>query len=197
MRLDPASLLSLEAYARERPRIRAGLIAHRRLRSLPLGPNMTLQFEDERTIRYQIQEMLRIEKIFEPSAIQSEIDAYSGLIPDGGNWMATLLIEYPDPAERERELARLLGVEHRLRAEIDGQPPLPAIADEDVARGSASRTSAVHYLRFEIPAAAIAALHAGAGLRFVCDHRAYAAANTPEPATRAALLQDFPPNAPC
>src|SRR5690606_24232348 len=124
-------------------------IAHRRLRSVHLGEHMTLQFEDEQTVRIQIQEMLRIEKIFEEAGIQGEIDAYLPLVPDGSNWKATVLIEYPDPNERKRELARLIGVEDRLFVEVEGHPRAYAIADEDLDRENDEKTSAVHFVRFE------------------------------------------------
>src|SRR6516225_12067396 len=128
MKIDPGSLLSLEAYAKARKDLKPEIIAHRRLRSVALGEHMTLQFEDERTIRYQIQEMLRVEKIFEEEGIAQEIEAYAPLVPDGTNWKATMLIEYPDPNQRKRELARLIGIEDRVFVEVEGHDRVYAIA---------------------------------------------------------------------
>ncbi len=171
--LNRASLMTLEAYAKARKTIQAEIIAHRRLRSVLLGENLNLQFEDERTVRYQIQEMLRVEKIFEEDGIVQEIDAYAPLIPDGGNWKATLLIEYTDPNERRRELARLIGVEDRLFVEVEGHARVYAIADEDLERENAEKTSAVHFVRFEFPRAARDAIRAGASVKLGCDHTNY------------------------
>ena len=171
--LTRASLLTLEAYARDRKRIQAEIIAHRRLRSVLLGEHLNLQFEDERTVRYQIQEMLRVEKIFEEDGIAQEIEAYAPLIPDGSNWKATLLIEYKDPNERRRELARLIGVEDRLFVEVEGHARVYAVADEDLDRETADKTSAVHFVRFEFPRAARDAIRAGASVKLGCDHTNY------------------------
>ena len=171
--LTRASLMTLEAYARVRKSMRSEIIAHRRLRSVLLGEHLNLQFEDERTVRYQIQEMLRVEKIFEEDGIVQEIDAYAPLIPDGGNWKATLLIEYTDPNERRRELARLIGVEDRLFVEVEGHARVYAIADEDLDRENAEKTSAVHFVRFEFPRAARDAIRAGASVKLGCDHTNY------------------------
>ena len=168
-----ASLMTLEAYARERKSVQAEIIPHRRLRSVQLGDHLNLQFEDERTVRYQIQEMLRVEKIFEEDGIMQEIDAYAPLIPDGSNWKATLLIEYTDPNERRRELARLIGVEDRLFVEVEGHARVYAIADEDLDRENADKTSAVHFVRFEFPRAARDAIRAGASVKLGCDHTNY------------------------
>ena len=140
MTITRDSLMTLEAYSRFRKTEKGSIVAHRRLRSVRLGEHLNLQFEDERTIRHQIQEMLRIEKIFEDEGIQAEIDAYAPLVPDGRNWKATLLIEYPDPNERRRELARLIGVEDRLFVEIEGQARVYAIADEDLDRENDEKT---------------------------------------------------------
>jgi len=186
-----ASLLTLEAYAKIRKTSRAEAIAHRRLRSVALGEHMTLQFEDEQTIRRQIQEMLHIEKIFDEAGIQGEIDAYAPLVPDGGNWKATMLIEYPDPSQRKRELARLIGVEDRLYVEVDGQGRVYAIADEDLERENDEKTSAVHFVRFEFGAPMRAAIRAGAQVRLGCDHPHYPALVTIAPATLASLAADL------
>lgn len=169
------SLMTLEAYSRQRSQIKAELIPHRRARSVALGEHITLQFEDEKTIRYQIQEMLRIEKIFEEDAILHEIEAYAPLVPDGTNWKATMLIEYPDPNERKRELARLIGVEDRLFVEVEGHARSYAIADEDLERENAEKTSSVHFVRFEFSAAARQAVRAGARVKIGCDHVNYPA----------------------
>ena len=169
------SLMTLEAYARFRKEHKPRVIAHRRLRSVMLGEHVNVQFEDEQTVRYQIQEMLRIEKIFEEEGIQGEIDAYAPLVPDGSNWKATMLLEFPDVNERRRELARLIGIEDRMFVEVEGQPRIYAIADEDLERETDEKTSSVHFLRFEFPAAAREAVRAGAGVKLGCDHRNYPA----------------------
>ena len=149
MSITRDSLLTLEAYSKIRKTSRAEAIEHRKRRSVRLGEHVTLQFEDEHTIRRQIQEMLHIEKIFDEEGIQSEIDAYGPLVPDGSNWKATMLIEYPDPHERKRELARLIGIEDRMFVEVEGHARVYAIADEDLDRENAEKTSAVHFVRFE------------------------------------------------
>jgi Protein of unknown function (DUF3501) len=173
MTITRDKLLTLEAYARQRKTLRAEAIAHRRVRSVALGEHMTLQFEDEQTIRRQIQEMLHIEKIFEDDGVQAEIDAYAPLVPDGHNWKATVLLEYPDVHERRRELARLIGVEDRLFVEVEGHARVYAIADEDLDRENDEKTSAVHFVRFELSAAARQAVRAGAQVRLGCDHTHY------------------------
>ena len=169
------SLLTLEAYAKIRKSSRADAIAHRKLRSVGLGEHITLQFEDEQTIRRQIQEMLHIEKIFDEEGIQSEIDAYAPLIPDGSNWKATMLIEYPDPHERKRELARLIGVEDRMFVEVEGHARVYAIADEDLDRENDEKTSSVHFVRFEFTKSMREAVRAGAAVKLGCDHTNYPA----------------------
>jgi hypothetical protein len=166
---------ALEAYAKVRKARRADTIAHRRLRSVQLGEHVTLQFEDEQTIRRQIQEMLHIEKIFDEDGIQAEIEAYAPLVPDGSNWKATMLIEYPDPHERKRELARLIGVEDRLFVEVEGHPRVYAIADEDLDRENAEKTSSVHFVRFEFSDVQRQAVRAGAQVKLGCDHTHYPA----------------------
>ena len=185
------SLMTLEAYSKARTEMRAQIIAHRRLRSVTLGEHVNLQFEDERTIRYQIQEMLRIEKIFEPDGINQEIEAYAPLVPDGTNWKATMLIEYPDPHERRRELGRLIGVEDRLFVEVEGHARVYAIADEDLDRENDEKTSSVHFVRFELPSAARAAVRAGASVRLGCDHPNYPAHVSITPETLASLAGDL------
>jgi hypothetical protein len=169
------SLMTLEAYSTYRKENKALIIAHRKLRSVPLGEHVNLQFESETTIRYQIQEMLRIEKVFEEEGIEQEIEAYAPLVPDGGNWKATMMIEYPDVNERKRELARLIGVEDRLFVEVEGHSRVYAIADEDLERENEEKTSAVHFVRFEFTPAMCAAIKAGANVKLGCDHTHYPA----------------------
>jgi hypothetical protein len=185
------SLLTLEAYSKIRKTSQPDFIAHRRLRSVPLGEHMTVQFEDETTIRRQIQEMLFIEKIFDEDGIQSEIDAYAALIPTGSHWKATMLIEYPDVHERKRELARLIGVEDCMFVEVQGHARIYAIADEDLDRETSDKTSAVHFLRFEFPQAAREAVRAGAAVKLSCDHTHYPAHTLIAAQTLACLAGDL------
>jgi hypothetical protein len=186
------SLLTLEGYARDRKKFRARVLEHKKPRTVHLGEHLTLLFEDELTIRYQVQEMLRIEKIFEEAGIQDELDAYNPLVPDGRNWKATLLVEYEDLDERQRALARLKGIEDHAWVQVDGYPRVHAIADEDLERENDEKTSAVHFLRFELTPAMIAALKSGAGMAIGVDHPEYAATLQPVPdATRSALLADL------
>ena len=189
--ITPDSLMTLEAYSKYRKAHKPQIIAHRRLRSVQLGEHVNLQFEDEQTIRYQIQEMLRIEKIFEEEGIRSEIEAYAPLVPDGSNWKATVLIEYPDPNERKRELARLIGVEDRLFVEVEGHPRVYAIADEDLDRENAEKTSAVHFARFEFTPVMRQAVRAGAAVRLGCDHPHYPAHVSIAAETLASLAGDL------
>ena len=191
MTITRDTLMTLEAYARIRKTGKPGAIAHRKLRSVQLGEHMTLQFEDEHTIRRQIQEMLHIEKIFDEEGIQSEIDAYAPLVPDGTNWKATMLIEYPDPNERKRELSRLIGVEDRMFVEVEGHGRSYAIADEDLDRENAEKTSSVHFVRFQFTKAARDAVRAGAGVKLGCDHTNYPAHVTIAPDTLASLAGDL------
>lgn len=186
------SLMSLEQYARERPAFRARVLAHKRNRSLALGDHLTLIFEDELTIRYQIQEMLRIEKIFEEDGINGELDAYNPLVPDGSNFKATMLIEYPDVEERRRMLARLKGIEDRIWVRVEGCEPVRAIADEDLERENEEKTSAVHFLRFELTAEMKSRLKQGAALAVGTDHPNYAAEVPAVPENlRQSLLADL------
>jgi len=191
MTLSRDKLLTLEAYAKIRKSSKPEAIAHRRLRSVRLGEHVTLQFEDEQTIRRQIQEMLHIEKIFDEEGIQGEIEAYAPLIPDGSNWKATMLIEYPDPHERKRELARLIGVEDRMFVEVEGLPRVYAIADEDLERENDEKTSAVHFVRFEFSDAQRQAIRAGAAVKLGCDHRNYPAHTAIAAETLANLAGDL------
>lgn len=169
------SLLSLEAYARQRNEFRARVISHKKSRRVQIGNNVTLVFEDEVTVRYQIQEMLRIERTFEEAGIIDELAAYNPLVPDGSNWKATMMIEYPDPQERQRWLARLIGIEDHVWVQVAGQPRVYAIADEDTERENAVKTAAVHFLRFELSEAMKAALREGAEIAIGVDHPDYLA----------------------
>jgi hypothetical protein len=185
------SLLSLEAYARERNAFRSRVIEHKKHRTVHLGEHITLLFEDELTIRYQVQEMLRIERIFEDAGIQGELDAYNPLVPDGHNWKATMLIEYPDEAERKRMLGRLKGVEDRVWVQVQGFERVAPIADEDLERENDEKTSSVHFLRFELAPPMREALRKGAGVTVGVDHPAYSAAAQLGPQVRAALASDL------
>jgi hypothetical protein len=186
------SLLTLEAYARQRKDFRTRVIAHKKNRTLHLGAHVTLIFEDELTMRYQIQEMLRIEKTFEESGIQDELDAYNPLIPDGSNLKATMMIEYDDPDVRKRELSRLKGVEDRVYVQVDGHGRSYAIADEDLERENDSKTSSVHFLRFEFSPEMIASFKAGAAVAVGIDHPNYTVrVDEVAPAVQTALVRDF------
>lgn len=189
--ITPDNLMSLEAYSKYRKTNKESILAHRKLRSVHLGENMTLQFESEMTVRYQIQEMLRIEKIFEEDGIVQEIEAYAPLVPEGSNWKATMLIEYPDENERRRELARLIGVEDRMFIEVEGHARVYAIADEDLDRENDEKTSAVHFVRFELDTAMRKAVLAGAGVKLGCDHTNYPAHTSIAPETLASLAADL------
>ncbi len=190
-KLTHADLWKLEDYARERNAFRARVIAHKKARKVHLGPHLTLIFEDRTTVQYQVQEMLRIERIFEPGAIDEELGAYNPLIPDGANLKATMLIEYDDVDVRKRELEQLRGIEHMIELAAGSQAPVVAIADEDLERSNETKTSAVHFLRFELSSAMIGALRAGAPLAFAVAHPHYAAQVTLDPAVREALLADL------
>ena len=191
-KLSPADLMTLEAYAKSRKDFRAQVIAHKKTRTVHLGDHVTLIFEDELTIRYQVQEMLRIEKIFEESGIQDEIDAYNPLIPDGRNFKATMMIEYEDVDERRAALARLKGVEERAFVRVEGCAPVYAIADEDMERENEEKTSSVHFLRFELTAEMAESLKYGVGLAIGIDHAHYSYKLDPVSAeTRAALVKDL------
>jgi len=190
-KITPDSLMTLEAYSKWRKTHKGEVMAHRRLRTVHLGEHITLQFESELTMRYQIQEMLRIEKIFEEEGIQDEIDTYAPLVPDGTNWKATLMIEYPDINERRRELARLIGVEDRMFVEVEGDERVYAIADEDLDRENDEKTSAVHFVRFEFTPAMRAAVKAGASVKLGCDHTHYPAHVTINAETLASLAGDL------
>ena len=184
--------MTLEAYAKARKDFRAKVIAHKKDRTVHLGDHVTLVFEDELTIRYQIQEMLRIEKIFEEQAILDEIDAYNPLVPDGQNWKATMLIEYEDERERKAALSKLKGIEDRAWVRVEGCAPVYAIADEDLERENETKTSSVHFLRFELTREMIESLKYGVGLAIGIDHPHYISKVDPLPAeARAALIRDL------
>jgi uncharacterized protein DUF3501 len=191
-RITRDSLMTLEAYAKARKDFRAKVMAHKKPRAVHLGEHLTLLFEDELTIRYQVQEILRVEKSFEEQAIQDELDAYNPLVPDGANWKATMLIEYTDEEERRTMLGRLIGIEDRVWVQVQGSPRVYAIADEDLERENDDKTSAVHFLRFELELAMIAALKKGATLAAGVDHPQYAETLSPVAAgVTASLLHDL------
>jgi uncharacterized protein DUF3501 len=185
------SLLSLEAYARERNAFRARVMEHKKRRTVHLGDHLTLLFEDELTIRYQVQEMLRIERIFEEAGIQDELDAYNPLVPDGTNWKATMLIEYTDVDERKRMLERLKGIEREVWVQVQGCSGVHAIADEDLERETEEKTSSVHFLRFELTPQMCQALREGAAVSVGVDHPEYRARIELPSEVRAALAADL------
>ena len=190
-KITPETLMSLEAYTKWRKVHKPDVIAHRKLRSVQLGEHINVQFESETTIRYQIQEMLRIEKVFEEEGIWQEIEAYAPLVPDGSNWKATMMIEYTDIHERKRELAKLIGVEDRLFVEVEGHTRVYAIADEDLDRETDEKTSAVHFVRFELTPVMCAAVKAGAGVKLGCDHTHYPSHIDISPDTLASMAGDL------
>lgn len=191
-KLSVNDLFSLERYARERPAFRTRVLEHKRDRQLAVGPNATWLFEDRLTVQYQVQEMLRAERIFEPEGIEEELESYNPLIPDGQNWKVTLLIEFPEEGERRRQLALLKGIEDRCWVQVAGHEPVFAIADEDLERENEEKTSSVHFLRFELTPAMIASLRGGAELAVGTDHEGYKQVVRPVPAaTRAALVADL------
>lgn len=186
------SLMPLEAYAKARDALRAEVIAHKKNRMVELGRHVVLIFEDEKTMRYQIQEMLRAERTFEEAGIQDELDAYNPLVPDGTNWKATMMIQYPDADERKVALENLKGIEDRVWVQVADQPKVFAIADEDMERENEEKTSAVHFLRFELDAASIAAARAGSPIHMGVDLDAYRVAPTTlADNVRAALVLDL------
>ncbi|HKZ74846.1 MAG TPA: DUF3501 family protein [Steroidobacteraceae bacterium] len=191
-KLQPADLFPLERYARERGAFRQRVLEHKRHRQLAVGPHTTWCFEDRLTIQYQVQEMLRVERIFEPEGIADELAVYNPLIPDGRNWKVTLLIQFPDPDERRVQLAKLKGIEDRCWVQVAGFERVFAIADEDLERENEEKTSSVHFMRFELKAPMIEALKSGTGLAAGIDHVQYRHSVEPvsEP-TRTALVADF------
>ena len=191
-RLRPEDLFSLEQYAKQRPEFRPKVIAHKRSRTLQCGPNATWCFEDRLTVQYQVQEMLRIERIFEAEGIADELAAYNPLIPDGSNWKVTLLIEFPEVEARREALAKMKGIEDRCWVQVAGHERVFAIADEDLERENDEKTSSVHFMRFELTPAMVAAAKAGAAISIGMDHEAYRHAIDPLPAAaREALVRDL------
>jgi hypothetical protein len=190
-KLARSKLWSLEQYAVERTEFKKQVIEHKQARQLSLGPNATLYFEDFTTMKYQVQEMLRVERIFEAKAIEDEIDAYNPLIPDGSNWKATFMIEYPDVEERRTALGALRGVEHKVWCRVGNLDPVFAIANEDMERSSDEKTAAVHFLRFELTHEAVTALRENAELIFGIDHEALSCETEVGLQTRQSLLDDL------
>ena len=191
-KLERKDLMSLEEYAHKRPAFREEIISHKRARTLHIGPHLTLLFEDRLTMQYQVQEMLRAERIFEAAGIQEELDAYNPLIPDGRNWKTTMLVEYADEAERRAALAKLIGLEKRVWMQVRGHGRVTPIADEDMERETEAKTSAVHFLRFELDAAMVKALKEGSALDAGVDHPNYSHEMKPVPdALHKALLADL------
>ncbi|WP_409529268.1 DUF3501 family protein [Zwartia sp.] len=167
------SLMSLEAYHKARPEMRKQAIEERRMRSVRLGEHLNLLFESELLMRYQIQEMLRVEKVFDEEGIQDELGAYNPLVPDGSNFKATMMLEYPNEADRRIALAKLLGIEHKMFIQVEGQPRVYSIANEDLERTTADKTSSVHFMRFELTPEMKKSLKAGAQMMVGCDHKEY------------------------
>lgn len=184
-------LMSLEQYARARPEFRARVIAHKKIRVVPVGPHATLHFEDRLTMQYQVQEMLRLERMFEPEAIQEELDVYNPLIPDGSNWKATFMVEFPDEAERKLQLAKLVGIEKAVWVQVADFARVTPIANEDLDRATEEKTSSVHFLRFELTPEMCQAVKGGAAVRVGIDHPHYRAETTLAPATRDSLAADL------
>ena len=190
--LSRADLWSLEEYAEVRPTFRSEVIAHKKTRQVALGDHARLYFEDLLTIKYQIQEMLRIEKVFEAEGILEELEAYNPLIPDGHNWKATFMIEFADPAERALRLAEMIGIEDKVWLQVEGCERVYPIADEDLERDNETKTSSVHFLRFELAPTMIAAVHSGAAITAGIDHPACKIEGvTLEPAVRDSLANDL------
>jgi hypothetical protein len=191
-KLSVNDLLSLERYARERPAFRTRVLEHKRDRQVAVGPNVTWLFEDRLTIQYQVQEMLRAERIFEPEGIEEELESYNPLIPDGRNWKVTLLIEFPEESERRNQLKVLKGIEDACWVQVGGHEPVFAVADEDLERENEEKTASVHFLRFELTPEMIVALRSGAELAMGIDHERYSYAVRPvRDGVRASLLADF------
>jgi len=190
-KLTRADLISLEQYSEQRKAFREKVIAHKVPRKIALGSNATLYFEDRLTIQYQIQEMLRVERIFEAAGIEEELEAYNPLIPDGSNWKATFMLEFPNPEERKAWLGKLLGIERQTWVQVQGFEQVLAIANEDLERETAEKTAAVHFMRFELSQAMIAALKAGASLSMGINHPNYTYSTSLAEASRLALLADL------
>lgn len=189
--LTPEDLYSLEEYAKIRGDFRAKVMAHKQNRKVHVGANATLYFEDRLTVQYQVQEMLRIERIFEQAGIADELAAYNPLIPEGSNWKATFMVEYPDVDERRETLAKLVGIEDKVWIQVQGTDKVFAIADEDLERDDGTKTSAVHFLRFELTSEMVAGLKDGSGLSIGIDHPNYSQAVKVGDAARTSLVQDL------
>lgn len=190
-KLATEDLWTLEDYAKMRPGFRDKMMKHKNARKLHLGAHVTLLFEDQATVQYQVQEMLRIERIYEPAAIQDELDAYNPLIPDGNNWKATCLVEYEDRQERVRRLAELRGLEREIWVQVGDNPPIRCSADEDMEREDDEKTSAVHFLRFELDPGSQRLAKSGASIRFGVSHPLYTVTTSAPESLRAALIQDL------
>lgn len=191
-KLTREDLYSLEEYAEVRPQFRADVMAHKKARQVPIGPDATLYFEDALTMKYQVQEMLRIERIFEKSGIEEELAAYNPLIPDGNNWKATFMVEIPDVEERRKRLATLIGIEDKVWVQVAGHDRVYAIADEDLEREDMDKTSSVHFLRFELTPAMVQAAKAGAAIGMGIDHENYRhEIEAVSPAVRDSLTEDL------
>jgi len=189
--LNHDQLFSLEQYARQRPAFRAQVMAHKKNRQVPVGPNATLYFEDKLTMQYQVQEMLRLERIFEPEAIQGELDVYNPLIPDGSNWKATFMVEFSDEQERKAQLARLIGIEKAVYVQVADFARVTPVANEDLDRATEEKTASVHFLRFELTPEMCRAVKSGAAIHAGIDHPHYRAATTLAPAMRDSLAGDL------
>jgi hypothetical protein len=190
--LLPADLYSLEEYARIRPDFRQRVIEHKKNRRVAIGPNAALYFEDALTMQYQVQEMLRIERIFEPEGIQEELDVYNPLIPDGMNWKATFMVEFDDEGERKQALAKLIGIDKAVWIQVEGFDKVRPISNEDLDRETEDKTSSVHFMRFELTQEMVDALHGGAGLAMGIDHPGYTyTVPKLDSAIRSSLLQDL------
>ncbi len=189
--LSRNDLMGLEQYAEQRGDFRARVMAHKKTRQVPIGAHATLYFEDRLTMQYQIQEMLRVERIFEAAGIQEELDAYNPLIPDGSNWKATFMIEFDDIDERRDALARLIGIEDKVWVQVADQDKVYAVADEDLERTTADKTSSVHFVRFELSPTMVAAVKSGSSVRMGTDHPEYGYQVELAPAVRDSLSNDL------
>jgi hypothetical protein len=191
-KLTREDLYTLEKYAEIRPQFRTQVMGHKKNRNLSIGPHATLYFEDRLTVQYQIQEMLRIERIFEPAEIQEELDVYNPLIPDGSNWKATFMIEYEDPEERRQALSRMIGIERSVQIKVEGFDPVIPIANEDLVRETEEKTSSVHFLRFELTPEMVTVAKGGAAISAAIDHPAYRHQTSALPETvRQSLVKDL------
>ena len=190
-KLTHDDLMGLEEYAKQRPVFRAKVMEHKKSRRLPVGEHATLYFEDALTMQYQIQEMLRIERIFEQEGIQDELDVYNPLIPDGNNWKATFMVEYDDPEERRQALARLIGIDKAIWMQVEGFDKVYPICNEDLDRETEDKTSSVHFMRFELSPEMVAAAKQGATLKAGCDHPAYLQEAVVPEAIRQSLVNDL------